>query len=396
MKKTILKGISLIITPILILALATYIVLRDVPDRLYTQNEVEVMSVIPDVGPFSNVKYNNEKLMINLLGVIPIKSVSIHKVKAIEVTPGGNAIGVRLSSEGALVVGHSEININNEKMQSPAEKAGIQLGDLVVKINGEKVDSSKDLIMLVKKSATDNINIEIVRDGKAMTKDVKLIKEEGEDYKLGLWVRDSTAGVGTMTFYDEKSGKFAALGHPVTDSDTNKAFIIKDGDLLKSSIISVRKGEKGLPGELKGIFVEDDKPIGKINKNTQCGIFGDGTKSINNGLRSKKVKVAFREEIKVGKASIITTIDENGPREYEIEIVKLLQQDQPGPKSMLIKVTDEILLEKTGGIVQGMSGSPILQNGKLIGAVTHVLINKPDVGYGIYIDWMLEDAEIIK
>ncbi|MGL4108129.1 SpoIVB peptidase [Clostridium sp. LP20] len=396
MMKTILKGISLIITPILILALATYVMLRNVPDHLYTQNEIEAMSVIPDVGPFTNVEYNNEKLKINLLGVIPIKSVLIHKVKEVEVIPGGNAIGVRLSSKGALVVGHSEININNEKVGSPAEKSGIELGDLIVKINGEKVESSKDLIMLVKKSTTDSIKVELIRDDKVINRDVKLIKEEGEDYKLGLWVRDSTAGVGTMTFYDEKTGKFAALGHPVTDGDTNKAFTIKEGELLQSSIISVRKGEKGSPGELKGIFVEDDKPIGKINKNTQCGIFGEGTKNINNGLRKGKVKVAFREEIKVGKASIITTIDENGPKEYEIEIMKLLQQDQPGPKSMLIKVTDKELLDKTGGIVQGMSGSPILQNGKLVGAVTHVLINKPDVGYGIYIDWMLEDAEIIK
>ena len=142
--------------------------------------------------------------------------------------------------------------------------------------------------------------------------------------------------------------------------------------------------------------MNDDKPIGSIVKNTQCGIFGEGKKAECNPMRSSPMKVAFRDEIKLGKATIITTIDEEGPKEYEIEIVKLLQQDSPGPKSMLIRVTDEALLSKTGGIVQGMSGSPIIQNGKLVGAVTHVLINKPDVGYGIYIDWMLEDAGILK
>lgn len=396
MKNRIFKGITLITAPILILALAMTMMLRNVPDHLYTQNELEVMSVIPDMSPFGNVEYKNKKLNVNLLGVIPIKSVAVHKVKNIEVNLGGNCVGVRLSSKGALVVGQSEVNINNEKVESPATKVGIGVGDLIVKINNEKVESSKELISNVKNAKSDTVNITFIRNGSEMTKEVKLLKESGGDYKLGLWVRDSTAGVGTMTFYDEKSGKFAALGHPVTDGDTNKPFTIKDGDLLESSIMSVRKGEKGSPGELKGIFVDDNNPIGKIEKNTQCGIFGNTTTKIKNGMRSNRIKIGFRDEIKLGKASIITTVDESGPKEYEIEITKLLQQDEAGPKSMIIKVTDPELLKKTGGIVQGMSGSPIIQNGKLVGAVTHVLINKPDVGYGIYIDWMLEDAGIIK
>lgn len=396
MKKRLFKVLTLSIAPILILALSTCIMLRNVPDHLYTKNEMEVMSVMPDVGPFNKIEYKEEKLKINLLGLIPIKSVSVHKVKDIEVIPGGNSIGVRLSSEGVLVVGHSEVAIGNEKKPSPAKVAGIEIGDLITRLNGEPVESSRDLIDRINKSKSSIAKIELKRDGKVLNKELSLLKEKDGAYKLGLWVRDSTAGVGTMTFYDEKSEKFAALGHPVTDGDTNMPFSIKGGDLLKSSIISVRKGEKGTPGELKGIFVDDEKPIGKVEKNTQCGIFGTGDKSLCNPNRSGSMKVAFRDEITVGKATILTTIDENGPKEYEIEIVRVLQQDTPGPKSMLIKVTDKDLLEKTGGIVQGMSGSPIIQNGKLIGAVTHVLINKPDVGYGIYIDWMLEDAGIIK
>ena len=182
----------------------------------------------------------------------------------------------------------------------------------------------------------------------------------------------------------------------LTDGDTNKPFTIKEGNLLNSSVISIKKGEKGAPGELKGLFVNERENIGTIEKNTESGIFGVGSDNLINEVYNTPIKIGFRSEIKEGPASIITTIDENGPKAYAIEILKLLPQEEPGAKSMVIKVVDEELLEKTGGIVQGMSGSPIIQDNKLIGAVTHVLINKPDVGYGIYIEWMLKDAGIIE
>lgn len=396
MKVKILKGFSLILAPILILALMTCFMLRDVPNKLYTNGEVEAVSLLQDVGPFTKVEYKDEGIDINFLGLIPLKTVAVHKVKDLEVYPGGNSVGIRLSTEGVLVVGHSEVIINGEKVDSPAKKAGIEIGDVITKIDGQSVTSSKDLIEKVKNSKTGIVKADLLRDGKAIEKEITLVKEKDEEFKLGLWVRDSTAGVGTMTFYHEETKKYGALGHPVTDGDTNKPFAIKEGDLLNSSIISVRKGQKGMPGELKGIFVDDKKPIGNVTKNTQCGIFGEAEKSQTRGNFDKKMKVGFRDEITIGNASIITTLDEEGPKEYSIEITKCFEQNEPGPKSMLIKVTDPILLEKTGGIVQGMSGSPIIQNGKIIGAVTHVLINKPDVGYGIYIDWMLEDAGVIK
>jgi len=236
--------------------------------------------------------------------------------------------------------------------------------------------------------------LQYIRNDVSESKEINLEKEE-DGYRLGLWVRDSTAGIGTLTFYHKESKIFGALGHPITDGDTNEPFIIKDGNLLDSSVISVKKGEKGMPGELKGLFLNEKEGIAIIKKNTESGIFGVANKNITSKITNKPMKVAFRNEIKEGKAQIITTIDENGPKYYDIEIIKLLPQDEPGPKSMLIKVTDEELLEKTGGIVQGMSGSPIIQDNKIIGAVTHVLINKPDVGYGIYIEWMLKDAGII-
>jgi stage IV sporulation protein B len=354
------------------------------------------MALIPEVGPFNTLGYNDNNLQINFLGVVPIKSILVNKVKDIEVIPGGTSIGVRLSSKGVLVVGYSEVEVNNEKVESPGKLAGVEIGDLIISVNGNSVENTKSFIEMIKGFNENTIKLEILRDEDTIFKELELIKENGKDAKIGLWIRDTMAGVGTLTFTDEERGVFGALGHPVTDGNTNKIFDIKEGDLLESSVISIRKGESGSPGELKGIFIDSTNSIGKIDKNTQCGIFGSYTDKKNMNMRREKVKIGFRDEITVGKASIITTIDENGPKEYEIEIIKLFQQKEPGPKSMLIKVTDEELLQKTGGIVQGMSGSPIMQNGKMIGAVTHVLINKPDVGYGIYIDWMLENAGILK
>ena len=396
MKKRVLKRISLLIAPILILLLTTFFMVREVPNHFYSKNEQSVMALLPDVGPFNTLGYNDNNIQINFLGIIPIKSVMVNKVQDIEVIPGGRSIGIRLSSKGVLVVGYSEVNVNNEKVESPGKLAGIEIGDLIISVNDKNVDSTKNLIQLIKATKEDSIELEILRNEEKLLKELKIIKENNKDAKIGLWIRDTTAGVGTLTFTDEKTGVFGALGHPVTDGDTNKLFNIREGDLLESSVISIRKGESGSPGELKGIFIDGNNSLGKIEQNTQCGIFGTckDVKSFN--MRGEKVKIGFRDEITIGKASIITTIDENGPKEYDIEIIKLFQQKEAGPKSMLIKITDEELLQKTGGIVQGMSGSPIMQNGKMIGAVTHVLINKPDVGYGIYIDWMLENAGILK
>ncbi|WP_143314315.1 SpoIVB peptidase [Clostridium sp. HBUAS56017] len=395
MKKVLNKRIKLV-TPILILVIMACLSISSIPDYS-NKNKMQALEAFKeDMSLLANFNNSNIKFKDKLLKAFQAKSVAARKVDDIEVIPGGNSIGVRLSSEGVLVVGHSDVMVNNEKKESPAKFAGVEIGDLIIKVNGEKIEKSKDLIDKVKNSKSNKLELDIVRDGMNVKKEIKLIEEKDEGYKIGLWVRDSTAGVGTMTFYDEKSGKFGALGHPVTDGETNEPFAIREGELLKSSIISVKKGEKGLPGELRGIFQEEDSPLGKIQKNTQCGIFGEGNKNACKFNNTKPMHVAKRDEINIGKASIITTVDENEPKEYEIEIVKLFEQNEPGPKSMIIKITDEELLAKTGGIVQGMSGSPIIQNGKIVGAVTHVLINKPDVGYGIYIDWMLEDVGLIK
>lgn len=396
MKKKFLCLVSLLMTPILFLILITAVCLIKLPDKIYTKNDESVPSIAPIGNTITKVDDDSNKYEIKFLGMIPLKSVEVKKIKDLELYPGGVPIGVRVSSEGVLVVGYSDIEINNEKEESPGKVGGLEIGDVILKINGIEMHNSRDLVKAIKQSEKDSIKVDILRHGENITKIVTLKKENNKEYKIGLWIRDSTAGVGTMTFYDDTSKKFGALGHPITDSDTNEPFLIKDGDVIESSIISIRKGEKGSPGELKGIFINESNPTGEIDKNTQSGIFGQLNSNILQKSDIKRLKVGFRDEIVPGKAKIITTIDENGPQEYEIEIEKLLNQNVASSKSMVIKVTDPRLLEKTGGIVQGMSGSPIIQNNKIVGAVTHVLINKPDTGYGIYIEWMLQDAGIIK
>lgn len=335
---------------------------------------------------------NNEKFK-NRYGVALVNSEQ--EKKDIELCAGGNSVGVRVSTDGVLAVGYSDLTTINGEVASPAQNGGIQIGDRLISINGNKIKNSKDLSKKINESKSENVEILIERNGEEITKNINLSKNGDGDYKIGLWVRDSTAGVGTLTFYDKESGKYGAIGHPITDSETEKILSIKNGDLLNSSIISIKKGVKGNPGELRGIFSSDKKPIGNVTGNTQCGIFGSmNTENLKN-INNKTYKVGWRDEIQPGPAQIITTIDEEGPKLYDIEIVKLTKQDSISTKSMVIKITDERLLEKTGGVVQGMSGSPIIQNDKIIGAVTHVLVNKPEVGYGIYIEWMLKDAKII-
>ncbi|MBU5268974.1 SpoIVB peptidase [Clostridium cochlearium] len=343
----------------------------------------------------SNNDSKNKNLNVNLFGILKIKSISVNKVPAeLSVYPGGQPIGVKLNTKGVLVVGLSDLEGKKGKITSPAAVAGIELGDSILEINGENIESGENISSIISKSNGEVLKVKVERKDKIIEKEVKAKKTKEGNYKIGLWVRDSTTGVGTLTFYDDKTKTFAALGHPITDIDTGVTLKVDKGEIVPSSIISIKKGLKGNPGELKGIFLDDKDPIGNIKNNTECGIFGN----VNNNIiydYNRKMKVALRDEIKEGPAYILTTIQGERPKKYSINIEKLLPQGEAGPKSMLIKVTDKELLNKTGGIVQGMSGSPIIQNDKIVGAVTHVLINKPDTGYGIYIEWMLRDSNII-
>lgn len=392
-----------VLTPIIIMSIFTYNRIRSIPETIFVKQGENIskdsfLSFKPydRLNSNSKINFKRDKVNVSILGILPVKTVNLKSVPKMKLYPGGQPVGIKLSTKGVLIVGFSDINTLQGKISSPAAKAGIQIGDNLIKVNNENVVNSKDLANKIEKCKDNQLNLTIERKGELVEKKVEKIKsEDDENYKIGLWVRDSTAGIGTLTFYYDKNKEFAALGHPITDVDTGTILKINSGNLINSSVVSVRKGVKGTPGEIRGIFVDEENPIGSIYKNTICGIFGKSSNDIKNTNFDKPLEIGLRNEIKEGEAQILTTINGDKPEAYSIQIEKLFDQQEPGPKSMVIRVTDKRLLSKTGGIVQGMSGSPIIQNGKIVGAVTHVLVNKPEVGYGIYIEWMLKSAGIL-
>lgn len=336
-------------------------------------------------------KIGKVSFSLNLFNLIPLKNIDVNVIPKTTVVPMGNAIGMKLYTAGVLVVGMSEI-----EGKKPYENSGIKEGDRIIQINQNQIDSTDDLMQAVNKSDGNNISIKYVRDEKTITTSIKPVKNSSNEYKIGLWVRDAAAGVGTLTFYEPASGMFATLGHGIMDIDTAELIKIANGELVTTNILSINKGTKGNPGEIRGT-IEAGHTIGTISKNTKFGVFGTINKTPYLSIpNTNEMQVALREEIKTGKAQIICEL-ENGKKEYyDIEIQKVFINNNKDNKSMLIKIIDTKLLEKTGGIIQGMSGAPIIQNGKFIGAVTHVLVNDPAIGYGVFADIMLKQMKEVE
>lgn len=331
----------------------------------------------------------NTTLNVNLFGGIKVKEVSVDVISNTKVVPLGTAIGMKLYTKGVLVVGMTEINTDNNKKEKPYENSGIEEGDTIIQINDKEISSTNQLIEEVNKSNGNTLNITFIKDEKTMQTSITPVKSNNE-YKIGLWVRDVAAGVGTLTFYEPSTNSFMSLGHGILDIDTEKIIDIASGELVTANIVSIQKGEKGTPGAVRGI-IETGTIIGKIYENTSFGVYGELTNKSYAGVDiSKEVAAATRNEIKTGQAQIICQLDNSGPKTYNIEIEKIYKNNNENNKSMLIKITDEELLEKTGGIIQGMSGAPILQDGKFIGAVTNVLVNDPTQGYGIFADLLIK------
>lgn len=351
-----------------------------------------IEAVASDTQKISN-KVGKLDLSLNL-GNFSLKDITVNVIPNTVVIPGGEAIGLRLYTSGVLVVGMSEIVGTDNKTYSPYKESGIKEGDMIVKVDDEAVTCTSDLISKVNECNGKELEITYVRDGNNYTTEMLPTKTEENEYKLGLWVRDAATGVGTITYYDPQSKMFGALGHGILDVDTNKLIDIAKGEVITSKIVSIIKGEKGSPGEVQG-SIDNGKVIGKVYKNTNFGIYGKLTNTdiLENG---KELEVMPRDEVKIGKASIICTLDDNKREEYEIEIERVYTATNRSNKNMIIKVTDERLLEKTGGIIQGMSGSPIIQDGKFVGAVTHVMVNNPEKGYGIFADTMLKQMKEVE
>ncbi len=353
----------------------------------------EVLETAANTGEKTIHKVGSESLSVSLFDKLFLKSVDVSVLPRTTVIPVGNIAGVKLYTNGVLVVGMSEIEGEDSKTYKPYENTGIEEGDTIVKINDNLVNSTDDLIEKVNMSNGEKVEIEYIHDEETKECSITPIKTSKEEYKLGLWVRDSAAGVGTVTFYEPSTQSFGALGHGITDIDTGDLLNIASGEFVTAKVLNIKKGEDGNPGKIQGT-VEEQETIGEITKNTEFGIYGkiQDVSSLNIDM-SKEMEVAMREEIKTGKATILCSLDNQTVKEYEIEITKIYRDNNYNNKSMEIKVTDDELIEKTGGIIQGMSGSPIIQNGKFIGAVTHVLVNSSTEGYAIFGDLMLKQSK---
>lgn len=322
------------------------------------------------------------------LGNIPIKHAEVTERERRFVIPGGKPFGIKMMSDGVMVIGAAD--------GSPAEKAGLREGDVIVSVNGEEVCSNEELAEAIRKAGS-CADIVYKRGESDISVSVETMRSDGVP-KIGAWVRDSAAGIGTLTFIDPATGVFGGLGHAVSDATTGDPVPFKRGEITAADIYDIIPGEKGSAGELCGAMLPEE--LGEITCNTPAGVFGKLSDERYGGdlddlvtdLTANTVPMAFRQEVKPGAATILTTIEGSEPREYSIEIERINLADLGGSKGMLIKITDPELLEKTGGIVRGMSGSPILQNGRLAGAITHVLVGDPTRGYAVFAESMLEKA----
>lgn len=355
-------------------------------------SESETVETSSNNGSKISDEIGKSTLEVSLFDKVFLKSVEVNVLPKTKVIPVGNIAGVKLYTNGVLVVGMSEIEGSDNKKYKPYENTGIQEGDRIIKINNKHINSTQDLIETVNMSNGNNINLEYVHQQETKECSITPVQTNNQEYKLGLWVRDSAAGVGTVSFYEPSTKTFGALGHGITDIDTSELINIASGEFVTTRVLNITKGESGNPGKIQGT-IENQKNIGNISKNSRFGIYGivEDLSSLTIDT-SKEMEVALRDEIEVGKATILCSLDNQKPQEYEIEIEKIYKDNNYDNKSMKIKVTDEKLLEKTGGIIQGMSGSPVIQNGKFVGAVTHVLVNNPEEGYAVFGDIMLKQA----
>lgn len=358
----------------------------DVITKPFVLSDKDGMAVASDLSERLGSVASGEtrRFGIELFG-ITVKNINVHVRDDIYVMPCGNSVGISLKCNGVLVVGLSNVDEDAGRV-CPAQEAGIRTGDSIIAVNGTRVNGINDFSALMN-GAGDAMTLTVKRGGKEFDCIVYPYIKNGEAL-IGAWIRESTAGIGTLTFYTMSSMRFGALGHAVTDPDAGTQIDAKGGELRKASIIGITHGEQGYPGEVRGTFNSLSEKLGDIEKNTSFGVYGSMKSQLVSDIYPEGVVLAYPDEVNTGKATLLTALEDGCVEEYECEIIKLFEQSASDGKGMVVKITDERLLESTGGIVQGMSGSPIIQNGKLVGAITHVFINDPQKGYGIYAYWM--------
>ena len=330
------------------------------------------------------------KLHCRLLGVIPFKDVKVKNITAKEVYASGDAVGIYMQTKGVLIIDTGEILSESGEMEEPARDI-VKPGDYIVAFDQNRIQCKQDLLEDLADLCGESVTLKVRRGKETIPLSLTPVKDEKGNYKLGIWVRDDTQGIGTLTYVDENGG-FGALGHGISDVDTGELLSIADGNLYNAQILGIRKGEKGNPGELSGLIrYEPGQIIGAVDTNSKNGIYGSFYDR-RAGIPVKKTEVAYKQELEVGPASILCCVD-GSVKEYDAEITRIDMNHEDTNKSFVIHVTDPELLEITGGIVQGMSGSPILQKGKFAGAVTHVFVQDSTSGYGIFAETMLENIK---
>lgn len=334
--------------------------------------------------------------VIGCIAPMEEKAASTPVVAEKVLVPGGQSVGVKMDVRGVLIVGLEEIEGQDGKKINPGLLSGLQIGDIIMEIDGTPVYRADEVQTLVNE-IRDTVRLKIKRNNETINIDIEPVQSEEDDlYKLGVWVKDKTAGIGTLTYYDPTNATFGALGHGIVDPETGSILSVETGLLLESQVQEVSEGKSGEPGEIRGIFYHTNDPLGSLERNSAYGVFGAAYHPIENPLYDTPIAVGTRDQVELGKAYILSTLSNNEIRRFEIEIEKIEDHESPADKSMVIKVTDEELLEESGGIVQGMSGSPIIQNDRIVGAVTHVFVNDPERGYGIFIEWMLEESNRVE
>lgn len=324
------------------------------------------------------------------LGTIPVKHVKISVVKEKKVIPSGETFGVKLYTSGVVIVNMTDVDTSGGS-KNPAYDAGIRKGDVILAINGKMVYSNSDVSNIIEKSGGKAVKINLKRQNVGFSVTIKpVMSVSSHSYKAGVWVRDSTAGIGTITYRDPADYSFGGLGHGICDVDTGDIMPLLTGQVVKVNMTGIIKGESGQPGELLGQI--GDNVLGNINANTQTGVYG----YLSSPGTGKAIPVAMKQEVCEGPAEIIATINNSGPKKYSVKIEKIHFNDNSPTKNMIIRITDKTLLKATGGIVQGMSGCPIIQNGKLVGAVTHVFVSDAQRGYGIFAENMINSSKTLE
>jgi stage IV sporulation protein B len=370
----------------------------DTNSKILKVNATRDQSANPFNKPFilKAVEKGHAVLDLKMFGLIPVKTVEVRSIEKQQVLASGNPIGIKLKTDGIVIINVSGVIKEDGTRAFPAQTAGLLAGDILIKAGGKKLFCINDLISVVENSDGKPINITYKRQNNQYSTQITPLKSgDDQKYRLGIWVRDSSAGIGTLTFVNPSNNIYGALGHGINDIDTGSILQVASGELLKSDIKGIKKGIKGSPGELQGDFLSKPEVIGDIKLNCDFGVFGKIKDDVRQGKWGRAAQIGSHSTVQIGKASILACIHGNDVEEYDIEIQRIVKHDLDSTKNFVIRITDERLLSTTGGIVQGMSGSPILQNGRLIGAVTHVFINDPERGYGVFIESMLDQSNML-